>query len=61
MIRSRLVGFGAYLPARIVSNAELAARVDALINHQTVAGHRYARTMQATIDTEDFADAFELA
>jgi len=27
MIRSRLVGFGAYLPARIVSNAELAARV----------------------------------
>ena len=41
--------------------AELAARVDALINHQTVAGHRYARTMQATIDTEDFADAFELA
>jgi 3-oxoacyl-[acyl-carrier-protein] synthase-3 len=27
MIRSRLVGFGAYLPDRIVSNAELAARV----------------------------------
>jgi 3-oxoacyl-[acyl-carrier-protein] synthase-3 len=28
MIRSRLVGFGAYLPERVVSNAELAERVD---------------------------------
>jgi 3-oxoacyl-[acyl-carrier-protein] synthase-3 len=28
MIRSRLVGFGAYLPERIVSNAEMAALVD---------------------------------
>ena len=28
MLRSQLVGFGAYLPSRIVSNAELAAKVD---------------------------------
>lgn len=28
MIRSRLAGFGAYLPSRIVTNAELAERVD---------------------------------
>jgi aryl-alcohol dehydrogenase-like predicted oxidoreductase len=41
--------------------AELAAQVDALINHQTVAGHRYAAMMQATIDTEDFDQYFELA
>ena len=40
--------------------AELAAQVDALINHQTVAGHRYSAAMQATIDTEDFAEFFEL-
>lgn len=39
----------------------LAAQVDALINHQTVAGHRYAKAMLATIDTEDFAEAYELA
>ena len=41
--------------------AELAAEVDALINHRTVAGHRYSAMMQATIDTEDFAEYFELA
>ena len=41
--------------------AELAAQVDALINHQTVAGHRYAAAMLSTIDTEDFAQYFELA
>ena len=40
--------------------AELAAQVDALINHQTVAGHRYAAPMQATIDTEDFPACFEI-
>ncbi|WP_428332925.1 aldo/keto reductase [Novosphingobium sp.] len=40
--------------------ADLAAKVDALINHETVAGHRYAKAMQATIETEDFAQAFEL-
>jgi 3-oxoacyl-[acyl-carrier-protein] synthase-3 len=28
MIRSRLVGFGAYLPSRVVTNEELATRVD---------------------------------
>lgn len=41
--------------------ADLAAKVDALINHHTVAGHRYAAMMQATIDTEDFETAFEVA
>lgn len=40
--------------------ADLAARVDALINHQTVAGHRYAKMMRATIDTEDFPEFFDL-
>jgi aryl-alcohol dehydrogenase-like predicted oxidoreductase len=30
------------------------AAVDALINQQTVAGHRYAEPMRKTIDTEDF-------
>jgi aryl-alcohol dehydrogenase-like predicted oxidoreductase len=35
--------------------AALAAEVDALINQQTVAGHRYAGAIMPTIDTEDFA------
>lgn len=30
-------------------------RIDALINHATVAGPRYPATMQRTIDTEEFA------
>lgn len=34
----------------------LAAELDALINRRTVAGPRYGSVMQATIDTEDFAD-----
>lgn len=34
--------------------AAVAAEVDALINQQTVAGHRYAGVMLPTIDTEDF-------
>lgn len=34
--------------------AAVAAEVDALINQQTVAGHRYAGAMIPTIDTEDF-------
>lgn len=38
-------------------SAALIAEVDALINRQTVAGHRYNPAMQATIDTEDFAEA----
>ena len=32
-----------------------AAEVDALINQQTVAGHRYAGAIRPTIETEDFA------
>lgn len=32
----------------------VAAEVDALINQQTVAGHRYAGAILPTIDTEDF-------
>jgi len=32
------------------------ARIDALINQQTVAGHRYAPPMRKTIDTEDFPE-----
>lgn len=35
--------------------AAVVAEVDALINQQTVAGHRYAGVMMPTIDTEDFA------
>ena len=35
--------------------ASVAAEVDALINQNTVAGHRYAGAMMPTIDTEDFA------
>ena len=34
--------------------AAVAAEVDALINQQTVSGHRYAGAMLPTIDTEDF-------
>lgn len=33
---------------------DVAEQVDGLINQQTVAGHRYAAAMLATIDTEDF-------
>ena len=33
------------------------ARIDALINHATVAGHRYPEGLRAAIDTEEFADA----
>ncbi len=35
--------------------AALIAEVDALINQQTVAGHRYAGAIRPTIETEDFA------
>ena len=38
-------------------DAALVAAVDALINEHTVAGPRYPAAMQATIDTEEFADA----
>jgi aryl-alcohol dehydrogenase-like predicted oxidoreductase len=33
---------------------EVLDRAGAIINHQTVAGHRYAAVMRGTIDTEDF-------
>ncbi len=35
--------------------ADVAARIDALINQQTVSGPRYGEAMQRTIDTEMFA------
>lgn len=35
--------------------ADVLTAAGALINHQTVAGHRYAEFMRKTIDTEDFA------
>jgi aryl-alcohol dehydrogenase-like predicted oxidoreductase len=41
--------------------ADLATRVDVLINQQTVAGHRYGKAMLHTIDTEDFDAVFEPA
>jgi aryl-alcohol dehydrogenase-like predicted oxidoreductase len=36
-------------------DAATIARVDALINHDTVAGSRYPEAQQGTIDTEEFA------
>ncbi|MBC7504583.1 MAG: aldo/keto reductase [Sandarakinorhabdus sp.] len=36
-------------------NAATCARVDTLINQQTVAGRRYSSAMQASIDTEEYA------
>ena len=36
-------------------DAAICARVDALINQQTVAGRRYGAAMQASIDTEEYA------
>ncbi|MDE2563383.1 MAG: aldo/keto reductase [Sphingomonadales bacterium] len=36
-------------------SAELVAELGALINQQTVAGHRYNAVLQRTIDTEEFA------
>lgn len=35
--------------------AEILAQVDALINQQTVSGHRYHPAIRPTIDTEEFA------
>ena len=34
--------------------ADVAARADALINQQSVAGHRYAPQTRSEVDTEDF-------
>jgi len=39
---------------------DLAAQVDTLINHQTVAGHRYTESLLASIDTEDFPSCLDL-
>jgi aryl-alcohol dehydrogenase-like predicted oxidoreductase len=36
-------------------SASVVAQIDALINQQTVSGHRYSGPMLPTIDTEDFA------
>ncbi|MDE2403584.1 MAG: aldo/keto reductase [Sphingomonadales bacterium] len=36
---------------------EAVACIDALINQDTVAGHRYAAAMRRTIDTEDFPES----
>jgi aryl-alcohol dehydrogenase-like predicted oxidoreductase len=38
-------------------SADIRAEVDALINHDTVAGPRYPDAMQRSIDTEEFAEA----
>jgi aryl-alcohol dehydrogenase-like predicted oxidoreductase len=38
-----------------VPDAAVIAKVDALMNHHTVAGPRYTKGMQAAIDTEEFA------
>lgn len=35
---------------------DLLARADALVNQQTIHGHRYPPAIRATIDTEDYAD-----
>jgi aryl-alcohol dehydrogenase-like predicted oxidoreductase len=37
-----------------IAPPEVCAKVDGLINHDTVAGPRYPSAMQATIDTEEF-------
>jgi len=41
----------------VVLDAPTMARLEALINQSTVAGHRYSPAMNAAIDTEDFAVA----
>ena len=38
-------------------DADVLDRLDVLINHGTVAGHRYAEAMRRTIDTEDFEES----
>jgi aryl-alcohol dehydrogenase-like predicted oxidoreductase len=44
-----------FAAATLAVAPELLAQVGALINQQTVRGHRYAEPMRKTIDTEDFA------
>ncbi len=43
--------------ADVVLSDDVLARADALINHQTVSGHRYHDAIKPTIDTEEFEDA----
>ena len=40
----------------LVLDDDIAARLDALINHKTVSGPRYPAATQAEIDTEEFAE-----
>jgi aryl-alcohol dehydrogenase-like predicted oxidoreductase len=40
---------------RVRLSADLLARLDALVNHRTIAGDRYNGATQAEIDTENFA------
>ena len=41
--------------AALSLNPAVLERVGAIVNHETVAGHRYPDVMRMTIDTEDFA------
>ena len=41
--------------ARVELTADILARLDDLINERTVKGGRYNPTVQAQIDTEEFA------
>lgn len=43
-----------FAAAEITLQPEVIAEVSALINQQTVSGHRYPEDMRGTIDTEDF-------
>ncbi|WP_336979623.1 aldo/keto reductase [Altererythrobacter fulvus] len=44
-----------YNAANVAISQDVLDRADALINQQTVAGHRYHDAIRPTIDTEDFA------
>jgi aryl-alcohol dehydrogenase-like predicted oxidoreductase len=44
-----------FAAAALTVSSDLLAQAGALINQQTVRGHRYAETMRKTIDTEEFA------
>lgn len=44
-----------FAAAAIALSADVLARLDALINHDAVHGHRYAAPMRRTIETEEFA------
>jgi hypothetical protein len=40
--------------ADVKLSADVAAKADALINQQTVSGHRYAPQARTEVDTEEF-------